>query len=219
MRTNFEQSYEKLAPGDDLGDKLLSKCSAVVLSRKFVLGILVVSIVLLFFLLGSVNLRGIELQNTTWQEYIADCGGNARLDNQDLAKKNFETKYAKNIVNWEGVFEKKYSRNGPVGGLYVKMNPSDAKPQMADIHLTISPSLASENLALFNQLTEGDVLKFKARFIQMGDESHYHHLEAINITSANRKVDIDTIPTVNNSVKPAPLKKGPESTNINFIPS
>jgi hypothetical protein len=209
-----------------LTDNILSfKCGgcAVVLSRKYALGILGVLIVIWFFLPGSapvVNPGGIELQNAKWEEYITDCGRNVILSNQVRAKKNFETKYSKNIVSWEGVVQKKIltSISGEVGALHVKMNPSDSKSDIADIQLTIPHSLASKNMALFNQFVPGDVFKFKGTIIQMGDEFHYHHFEAIEVTSTGQKFDLSKIPTMTYSGNAPSLRKSTESINTGLVP-
>jgi len=176
-----------------------------------------------YFLLAKLNLKiwlGIELQNTKWEEYITDCGRNVILSNQVRAKKNFEIKYAKNIVSWEGVLQKKIltSINGEVGALHVKMNPSDSKSEIADIQLTIPHSLASKHTALLNGMTQGDVFKFKANIVQMGDEFHYHHFEAIDVAGPTRKIDISTIPTMTYSGNAPSLRKSTESINTGLVP-
>ena len=142
------------------------------------------------------------------------------LSNQVRAKKNFETKYAKNIVNWEGVLQKKIltSINGEVGALHVKMNPSDSKSDIADIQLTIPHSLASKNMHLFNQMTMGDVFKFKGTIVQMGDEFHYHHFEAIEVTSTGQKFDLSKIPTMTYSGNAPSLRKSTESITTGLVP-
>lgn len=209
-----------------LTDNILSfKCGscAVVLSRKYALGILGVLIVIWFFLPSSapvVNPGGIELQSTKWEEYITDCGRNVILSNQVRAKKNFETKYSKNIVSWEGVLQKKIltSINGEVGALHVKMNPSDSKSEIADIQLTISHSLASKNMAIFTQMATGDVFKFKGTIVQMGDEFHYHHFEAIDVSAPSGRIDIATIPTMTYSGNAPSLRKSTESINTGIVP-
>jgi len=184
-----------------LTDNILSfKCGncAVVLSRKYALALIGVLIVIWCFLPGSspvVNPGGMQL-NTKWEEYTNDCGRNVILSNQVRAKKNFETKYAKNIVAWEGVLSKKIlvAVNGDVGAIQLKMNPSDSKGEIADIQLSVPHGLAHKKAEELKKMTTGDIFKFTAIMTAMGDEFHYHHFEAIDLAPTGRRIDINMIP-------------------------
>jgi len=208
-----------------LTDNILSfKCGncAVVLSRKYALALIGVLIVIWAFLPSSapaVNPGGIELQTTKWEEYITDCGRNVILSNQVRAKRNFETKYAKNIVSWEGVLSKKIlvSIDGDVGALQLKMNPSDSKAEIADIQLSVPHSLAHKKADVFKGMTTGDVFKFTAIMQGMGDEFHYHHFEAVDVTPTGAKIDINTIPNMVYSGTAPSLRKDKESQTSGIV--
>ena len=200
----------------------------IVISRKYAI-ILTIILIFIYFLIPSptitVNpggmqfilrknsyllLIGNELNDVSWEIYAADCGKQSLLNNGVRAKKNFETKYNKNIITWKGAIQSKIEKNrirDPTiqEALLIKMNPTDSKVEFPDLELVVSPQTYNEYQQILDSLQSLDIIEFKASFRKMGDEFQYHAFNLVSINNTNEKFDWNTMKT---------LEIVPQSSNL-----
>ena len=136
-----------------------------------------------------------------WEDFVEDCGRKVIFNNGVRAKRNFESKYAGNIITWNGVLQTKIDKSRiddpSIGAAFlIKMNPSDSKEEYPDIQLIFFNKEAEKFKAIFDQAQPGDVVRFKAVMRKMGDEFHYHHFEAQEVSLTGEKVDLNSIPMI-----------------------
>jgi hypothetical protein len=81
------------------------------------------------------NVESVEI-DTTWTEYLQDCGGEKVIDNYVHAKLQFNEKYENNIVKWSGYYaDTKAKQRGGFGlfsndhhlSILVKMSPTESE--------------------------------------------------------------------------------------------
>ena len=98
--------------------------------------------------------------NSTWPDFLKDCGGEVIVENYVRARSVFNRKYENNQVMWTGYFVDGKPANQLTGiqtlfgtdhrlNLLVKMSPSESvlHPDMA---LSVGTALYDTNLDLFN---------------------------------------------------------------------
>ena len=130
---------------------------------------------------------------------MEDCGRKVILNNHIRAKKNFEQKYARNLVKWTGALKEKLGSNDPVVGVYlnIKMNPTDSNPDYFDVQLLLTRPVANKHHDLLNKLSQGDIIEFRAIMKVMGDEYHFNVMEALEIRDTGERIDLMKIPVLN----------------------
>jgi len=112
------------------------------------------------------NLESHEI-NSSWENYLKDCGGSSVVENQVHAKMQFNKEYENNVINWTGVFaEVKAKQKGYVLfgtehhlSILVKMQPSESE-KFADLVVSVSTKIYEENKKFYDSLKKGDEIDF-----------------------------------------------------------
>ena len=85
--------------------------------------------------------------DTTWEDFLKDCGGDIIVDNSVHARGVFNQKYEQNIIRWTGIFaEIKHTNALPFFAsdhalnVLVKMEPTESS-MYPDLVLSISSEL------------------------------------------------------------------------------
>lgn len=97
--------------------------------------------------------------DSSWTEYLADCGGEKVLDNYIHTKLLFNDKYENNEVSWRGFYAAiKQKQAAPFGfgtdhalSLLIKMEPTESVTY-ADLVLSVSTSQYREKREMFDSL-------------------------------------------------------------------
>lgn len=125
--------------------------------------------------------------NTSWEEFLKDCGGEVVVENYVHARSVFNKKYEANIIQWTGYFaESKKTNQLPFFGsdhalnILVKMMPSEST-LYPDLVLSISSELLRKNREMIDGLKKGEELSFKAKIMTLGNEFKMHHLHALEL--------------------------------------
>ena len=147
--------------------------------------------------------------NTTWPEYLKDCGGEVVLQNSIRAAETFAGKYEGNTISWDGFLMRVTQNVGWFSGdhavvLLVKMQPSESDIH-ADLILSMDLNHFHDSKDEIIKLDKGSKFKFNATFISVGNEQQLHHLHAHSIESTEGFLDIpDHVHSVNHrySLKP-----------------
>lgn len=152
---------------------------AIVLSRRYIIGILSMLSLLLLTLsvrwyLAAVGfpdaLRG-EVANATWTEFLEDCGVKSYLGNPLKAEALFEEKYADHTVRWQGrmhhVQEGFFSKHF----IYIDMDPpyyprNDYRDLVLIFGKTLLPGIATVDV--------GDEILFEATLLELGRRGRPH---------------------------------------------
>ena len=87
--------------------------------------------------------------DTTWSEYLLDCGGEQVIENFVHTKLVFNDKYENNVITWNGFFAEVKKKEGPLDFIFnnehymsilVKMSPSESV-MFADLVLSVSSKM------------------------------------------------------------------------------
>ncbi|EGR28821.1 hypothetical protein IMG5_168570 [Ichthyophthirius multifiliis] len=176
---------------------------AVILSRKYAYIILTLLIIIFTYRQYAFGLNNIEqnasnlpqnnIITSSWQEYVNNCGKDVYLSNELRAKSNFNKVYLQNIVKWQGVFMSflnkppKFMNSNQFYFIKVKMEPSDSAIGSPDLALKVEYLIHQQYQDTLNQITEGDIILFKGKFIIMGDEFNEHVLDLDHIENTDKK--------------------------------
>lgn len=175
----------------NLKDEVVTfKCGdcAVVLSRRYVLiaGSLVASMILAYWVLSIPAPVEVIYSNTSWTQYLKDCGGEVVLRNSVKATTAFSHLYEGKTVAWDGYLLKVkenpsvWFRDDHAVIILVKMQPSES-----DIHADLLLSMDDHDLADYRDdlaaLDRGSHFAFNATFVSVGSENNLHHLHAHSI--------------------------------------
>ena len=74
----------------------------------------------------------------------------------------------------------------------VKMWPTESSVY-PDLVLSVSTQLLNQKQAMFNSLTKGDEIQFKAKFVNLGNEFKMHHLHAVEIIATGNRKELSDI--------------------------
>lgn len=130
------------------------------------------------------------------------------MNNGVRAKKNFETKYLGNFVEWKGAVsartdEERVRPSHPHlhALLYIKMIPSEAKADFPDIIIHVPQELSEEQKEAVDKVEIGTVVKFNGTFMHLGNEHEYHlmHLANFEVPQPVEKVSIADIGMIENT--------------------
>jgi hypothetical protein len=146
---------------------------------------------------------------TTWPEYLKDCGGEVVLQNSIRASEAFASKYEGNTVSWDGYLMRVTQNIGWFAGdhavvLLVKMQPSESDIH-ADLILSMDLHHFHHSKDVVEKLEKGKHFKFNATFVSPGNEQQLHHLHAHGILEDEGFLEIpDHVHSVNHrySLKP-----------------
>ena len=127
--------------------------------------------------------------NTSWADFLLDCGGEQVIENFVHTKMVFNDKYENNIVSWSGYFAEVKEKQRSFFGLnnehhlsiLVKMEPSESAI-FADLVLSVSTNMYESNRAFYDSLRKGDGIDFDANLVGLGNEFKMHHLHARKVT-------------------------------------
>ena len=141
-----------------------------------------------------------QIENT-WEEFLADCGGEIVVENYVHAWNTFNHKYENNQVTWTGYYaDTKQSQGGALPfinsdhaiNILVKMMPSESV-LYPDLVLSVSTALLQRQRDLLKGLQKGDELVFQARIVSLGNEFKMHHLHALNFEKTGNSVVLSDI--------------------------
>ena len=138
----------------------LGKCSIVTSRIYAILGLSVFSVLACYYVYLRPNFavhnnplshHNIESYNidTTWPEFLQDCGGEQVIENFVHTKLVFNDKYENNVVNWSGYYAEVKAKQAPIFSflpnnhhlsILVKMSPSESAI-FADLVLSVSTEL------------------------------------------------------------------------------
>jgi hypothetical protein len=139
--------------------------------------------------------------SATWEEFLADCGGEVIVENNVHARATFNRKYENNFVNWTGYFAEIKGSAGAgvpfVGSdhttnILVKMMPSESV-LYPDLVLSVPSTLYSIEKETIKSLQKGDEIRFEAKIVSMGNEFKMHHLHAKSIKQTGNSVVLSDI--------------------------
>ena len=137
-----------------------------------------------FILVEDANHGHFISSGISWEKYLATCGYEAFQKDPKMAKRNFNTKFFRRGVTWDGyVVRVNYNEDNPMSlayhsaNLLVKMEKDDrVGVHGPDIGLSISEMKLSKISDTVGSLHRGDHIRFNATMQSMGDASHLHHL-------------------------------------------
>lgn len=139
-----------------------------------------------------------EIQ-TTWDEFLQDCGGEVIVENYVHARSTFNRKYENNDVQWEGYFAETKQTNAlpffasdHAINVLVKMWPTESSIY-PDLVLSVSTELLNNKKSMFQSLRKGDHIRFKARIMGLGNEFKMHHLHALDIDKTGEFKELSEI--------------------------
>ena len=198
-----------------LQDEVMSlKCGecALVISRTYLLvaaGLVSLGIVYVWASSEIAMSKPNVFLNTSWPEYLKDCGGEVVLQNSIRASETFTSKYEGNTISWDGYLMRITQNVGWFSGdhaivLLVKMQPSESDIH-ADLILSMDLHHYHHSKDQIARLDKGNHFKFNATFINVGNEQQLHHLHAHGIEYAEGFLEIsEHVHSVNHrySLKP-----------------
>jgi len=166
---------------------------ALVLPRIYVLLLLVIYLLFLSYSvytnspIGKSKLTQNEL-NVTWEEYLNNCGPKVIMANSVKANVFYETYYKNNIVTWNGYYlfgidtddSKQFFGKGKYRHFIIKMEPSESE-YYPDLILSIPYKIYKKLEKDLEGLVKGNKIKFTGVLTKIGDESHLHLLEALEV--------------------------------------
>eukprot|EP01017_Pseudomicrothorax_dubius_P039720 TRINITY_DN6127_c0_g2_i3.p1 TRINITY_DN6127_c0_g2~~TRINITY_DN6127_c0_g2_i3.p1 ORF type:complete len:322 (+),score=36.76 TRINITY_DN6127_c0_g2_i3:132-1097(+) len=226
-----------------LSDQVLQfRCGscALVISRKYAIVALVI-IVIMYFTLRSktppashAHSKDIDLVDLRWETFVTECGRKVFIDNGVRARNHFLDKFSNRIVEWKGVLQEiaTHLATGPSYGhehgrsalanvaeegslyLFVKMVPTDSH-DFPDLMILASPSMLGHEVIdiLKRDSQQGDVLSFKAVFVQLGGEFRFHELKALSVQRTGERVAVNNIPMIEDSNAQKSNLRGGERQN------
>lgn len=131
--------------------------------------------------------------NDTWEEYVANCGSKVILANSIKANMFYETHYKGNIITWDGyhLYSLTLDDSKRHKNLVIKMKPSESQ-HYPDMILSIPKALYMANKAHVDRLRAGDRLGFQAVLKKIGDDRHFHLLQALELKEYPNETEIFT---------------------------
>eukprot|EP00826_Nyctotherus_ovalis_P065078 TRINITY_DN9557_c0_g2_i6.p1 TRINITY_DN9557_c0_g2~~TRINITY_DN9557_c0_g2_i6.p1 ORF type:complete len:202 (-),score=67.21 TRINITY_DN9557_c0_g2_i6:108-713(-) len=166
---------------------------ALVLPRIYIVVLLVVYLVFLAYsVYASFSSTTTEVSqkvlNSTWEEYLANCGSKVIMVNSVKANIFYENYYKNNIVAWTGYYilnvetddSRQFFGKGKYQNFLVKMQPTESE-HYPDIILSIPNKIYKANENELKGLVEGSKIWFKGVLKKIGDEAHLHLIEAIQV--------------------------------------
>jgi hypothetical protein len=182
-----------------LQDEVLTiKCGecALVVSRSYLLtATAIISCLLIYSWATTEHItKPTVYLNTSWPEYLSDCGGEVVLKNSIRVTETFNQKYDGNTISWDGFFMRATVNYGWFRGAHavvilVKMNPSESDIH-ADLILSMDDDDFQANYAKISGLERGSRFKFNATFVSPGNEEQLHHLHAHFVEKIEGFMDI-----------------------------
>lgn len=182
-----------------LKDEVLTlKCGecALVISRSYLLTAvsIILCILIYFWASTEVVVQPKFFINSTWTEYLDDCGGEVVLKNSIRATDTFNRNYEGKTITWQGYLMRATQNYGWFRGehaavILVKMQPSESDIH-ADLILSMDDQDFYENTSALASLDKGSLFKFNATFISPGNEQQLHHLHAHYIEKLDGYMEI-----------------------------
>lgn len=204
------QPYGLLSLKDEILTLKCGEC-ALVISRTYFLAIVSVLIFIIIFVLAPapVPSKPSLVLQTTWPEYLKDCGGEVILQNSIRATEIFSQKYEGNIINWDGYMMRINQNFGWFKGdhaivILVKMDPSESDIH-ADLILSMDDWDFNKWRSELGALDKGSRFRFNATFVSVGNEQQLHHLHAMAVEKIEGFLEIpDHVHSVNHryTIKP-----------------
>ncbi|OMJ80716.1 hypothetical protein SteCoe_18967 [Stentor coeruleus] len=194
-RLETHQPFGLFSLKDEVQSLKCGEC-AIVISRSYLLSALSLIICfMVYFWLSTENLsKHIVNLNTTWPEYLEDCGGEVALENTIKVAETFSVKYEGKTISWDGYLMKATENYGWFKGehaviILVKMQPSES-----DIHADLILSMDNEDFlqsrSALASLDRGSHFRFNATFISPGNEEQLHHFHCHSIENIDGFLDI-----------------------------
>ena len=130
---------------------------------------------------------------------MGTCGYEAFQRDPRGAKVNFNSKYFRRGVSWDGyVVRVNFNEENPMSiayhsaNLLVKMDHDDrVGVHGPDLGLSISESMLSQISEQIGSLHRGDHIRFNATMQSMGDNSHLHHLHLYDLEKIDGHRDVE----------------------------
>jgi hypothetical protein len=97
---------------------------------------------------------------TTWAEYLRDCGGEKVIENSVHTKILWNDNYENNVIEWEGYYtDVKFRNRGFIfpdiePNVLVKMEPSEST-MFADLVVTLPNKIYKDNKDMIDNLKKG----------------------------------------------------------------
>lgn len=180
------QPYGLLSLKDEILTLKCGECALVISRTYFLVIVSILIVIIIFFITPTTEPHkpSIVLQ-TTWPEYLKDCGGEVILQNSIRATDTFSQIYEGNGINWDGYLMRINQNYGWFKGehaivMLVKMDPSESDIH-ADLILSMDESVFHYSKDQLKSLDRGSRFRFNATFVSIGNEQQLHHLHALGI--------------------------------------
>ena len=182
-----------------LKDEVMTiKCGecALVISRSYLLSAVAIISCVLFYVWASTEAvvhKRIFIEST-WPEYVNECGGEVLLKNTIRVTDTFNRKYEGKSISWDGYLMRASESYGWFRGdhavvILVKMQPSESDIH-ADLILSMDDDDFRASTSALASLDRGNRFKFNATFVSVGNEQQLHHLHAHSIEKIEGYLEI-----------------------------
>ena len=138
------------------------------------------------------------ITSITWKQYKTDSGFDAFARNPRNAFINFERKYFRKGVSWDGYVVRVNFNDDPMSlgydsaSIEIKMNEDDREGVHGpDIGLSMPEHLVRKFSEEVGSLHRGDHVQFNATIHTMGDAHHLHHLHVFGIKKLEGHRDVE----------------------------
>jgi len=137
-----------------------------------------------------------RISELTWDEYRANCGVAAVLNNPREAWVKFQKDYIYQNVNWRGYIVKitvnvnsHKNADGHSCILYLKMIPDDLD-SVVSLSVTLDRELYDLHKNALASISIGQKIEFNATLIEIGTDLHLPHLHGLGIKVLDDKIKI-----------------------------